>query len=258
MKPWFRSPRLWVGQTSDSQPRHATWLELFYDLVFVVAVSQLAHQLSGHVDVKGFLSFVMLFVPVWWVWIGTTFYANRFDSDDPIRRVLMALQMLAVAALAVHVHHGLDESSKGFAIAYAVSRLLLVLEYLWAGWHLPIARGLTHRYALGFSYGALLWLISVAVPPPFRFGLWIVGLIIDFATPLTAQSAIKQLPPHAEHLPERFGLFTIIVWVKRFWRWSMVFQKWLGAWRVQRVRSLVFLLRFPCGGSTLIMYRVLF
>ncbi|MEM9265823.1 MAG: low temperature requirement protein A [Cyanobacteria bacterium P01_F01_bin.13] len=211
MKPWLRPPRLWVGETADEQPRHATWLELFYDLVFVVAISQLAHKLSADVSAYGFLSFAALFVPLWWVWIGTTFYANRFDSDDLVRRLLMGLQMLAVAALAVNVHHGLDESSGSFALAFVASRFLLVLEYLWAGWHIPKARGLTNRYALGFSLGGLLWLISVFVPLSFRFLLWAMGLAIDFVTPITASAMVKQLPPHPEHLPERFGLFTIIV-----------------------------------------------
>lgn len=150
-KQWLQPPRLRVGEANQNQPRHATWLELFYDLVFVVAVSQLAHKLSQDVTLTGFLSFAALFVPVWWAWIGTTFYANRFDTDDIERRVLMGLQMLAIAALAVNVHHGLDQSSIGFALAYAASRLLLVLEYLWAGWHLPQVRRLTNRYALGFS-----------------------------------------------------------------------------------------------------------
>jgi low temperature requirement protein LtrA len=211
MKPLFRPPRFRVKDMADPEPRHATWLELFYDLVFVVTVSQLAHKLSANVTVKGFSTFIFLFIPVWWSWIGTTFYANRFDSDDLIRRILMALQMLTVAALAVNVHHALSDSSVGFAIAYAISRLLLVLEYLWAGWHIPMARGLTHRYALGFSIGASLWIISAFVPLSWRFGLWAVGLAVDFATPLMAQAAIRQLPPHPEHLPERFGLFTIIV-----------------------------------------------
>ncbi|MBE9033136.1 low temperature requirement protein A [filamentous cyanobacterium LEGE 11480] len=210
-RPLLQAPRLWVGEAADAQPRRATWLELFYDLVFVVAVSQLAHKLGGDVSPKGFLSFVALFIPVWWAWIGTTFYANRFDNDDLIRRVLMGLQMLAIAGLAVNVHHGLDSSSAGFALAYVASRLMLVLEYLWAGWHISKARGLTNRYAIGFGLGALLWLVSVFVPAPLRFILWSAGLTIDLITPLIAKTMLKQFPPHPEHLPERFGLFTIIV-----------------------------------------------
>ncbi|MEO0373646.1 MAG: low temperature requirement protein A [Cyanobacteria bacterium P01_A01_bin.17] len=208
---WLQPPRLRVGEGEEGQPRHATWLELFYDLIFVVAVSQLAHKLSDDVSLPGFLSFAVLFIPVWWAWIGTTFYANRFDTDDIVRRVIMGLQMLAIASLAVNVHHGLGESSIGFALAYAASRVMLVCEYLWAGWHIPMARPLTTRYAVGFSIGALLWLISIFVPFPLRLGLWAVGLVIDFVTPLSVGKFMLQVPTHPEHLPERFGLFTIIV-----------------------------------------------
>lgn len=211
MRSILRPPRLWVGATAEEKPRHATWLELFYDLVFVVAISQLAHKLSGDVSLSGFISFMALFVPLWWAWIGTTFYANRFDSDDLIRRLLMGLQMLAIAALAVNVHHGLGSTSGGFALAYVASRLMLILEYLWAGWHIREARKLTFGFAIGFSIGAGLWLISIFVPVPLRFVLWAVGLAVDFITPMMLTSVLNRFPPHPEHLPERFGLFTIIV-----------------------------------------------
>ncbi|MGD2183521.1 low temperature requirement protein A [Lusitaniella coriacea] len=211
MTVWFQPPRLRVSEENEAEPRHATWLELFYDLVFVVAVSQLAHNLSKDVSIAGFFSFSALFVPLWWTWIGTTFYANRFDSDTFGQRLLVGVQMLAVAALAVNVHHGLGSTSSGFALSYAVARIVLVLEYLWAGWHIPVARGLTTYYAKGFAIAAFFWLISAFVPIPIRFVLWGIGLAVDFATPLTAQRFQRNLLPHAEHLPERFGLFTIIV-----------------------------------------------
>ena len=211
MKTWLQPPRLRIGKGNEAEHRHATWLELFYDLVFVVAVSQLAHNLSKDVSLTGFLSFTALFVPVWWAWIGATFYANRFDTDDVIRRLLMGLQMLAVASMAVNIHHGLGATSVGFALSYAAARAILVFEYLVAGWFVPVARQLTHHYAKGFSIGGLLWVFSVFIPPPYRFMIWAVALAIDFATPLTVPHLQRQLPPHPEHLPERFGLFTIIV-----------------------------------------------
>lgn len=238
MTPWLQSPRLRIG-ADEPTARRVTWLELFYDLVFVVTVSQLAHQLSKTVSLAGVVEFVVLFVPVWWAWIGTTFYANRFDTDTGVRRGLMGVQMVAIAALAVNVHHGLAESSAGFALAYAIARFLLVLEYLWAGYCIPVARGLTTHYAVGFAIAAGLWLLSIFVPLPYRLGLWAAGLAIDFATPLTAQHHQARLLPDTEHLPERFGLFVIIVLGEAIiavvngiaeitWNWSSVLCAGLG------------------------------
>lgn len=211
MNVWLQPPRLRIGEDSEQEDRHATWLELFYDLVFVVAIAQLAHNLHDDVSLSGFLGFVVLFIPVWWAWIGTTFYSNRFDSDDIGHRLLIALQMVAIAAIAVNVHHGLGESSSGFALSYAAGRLILVVEYLRAARAIAAARPLATRYAQGFALAATLWFLSAFVPTPWRFGFWALGLIVDFATPLTASKLAVGLPPHAGHLPERFGLFTIIV-----------------------------------------------
>ena len=210
MTSFLQPPRLRTREDGEEE-RRATWLELFYDLVFVVAVSQLAHNLKEDVSLSGLLTFAVLFIPVWWSWIGTTFYANRFDSDDIGHRLLTGVQMLAIAAVAVNVHHGLGENASGFALCYALGRAVLVVEYLRAGRHIPDARPLTTRYALGFAIAALFWFISVFVPVPWRFVLWGVGLVIDFATPLTASQLQVKLPPHPSHLPERFGLFTMIV-----------------------------------------------
>ncbi|MEH1839396.1 MAG: low temperature requirement protein A [Nostoc sp.] len=210
MANFLQPPRLRIGEDSEEE-RRATWLELFYDLVFVVAVSQLAHNLNEDISLSGLFGFVVLFIPIWWSWIGTTFYANRFDSDDVGHRLLIAIQMLAATAMAINIHHGLGESSPGFAISYALGRSVLVIEYMRAGRHIPIARPLTTRHAIGFAIAALLWLISAFVPIPWRFGFWTLGIIIDFATPLTVRKFQVGLLPHASHLPERFGLFTIIV-----------------------------------------------
>ncbi|MGH8002443.1 MAG: low temperature requirement protein A, partial [Brasilonema sp.] len=210
MGSFIEPPRLRIGEDSEEE-RRATWLELFYDLVFVVAVSQLAHYLHDHVSLSGVLGFVVLFIPVWWSWIGTTFYANRFDSDDIAHRLLTAVQMLAIAAVAVNVHHGLGETCTGFTLSYALGRVVLVVEYVRAGWHIPTARPLTNRYAAGFTIAAVLWIISGFVPSPWRFVFWTLGLIIDFATPLSARKLQLELSPHSSHLPERFGLFTMKV-----------------------------------------------
>ncbi len=93
-----------------------------------------------------------------------------------------------------------------------LSRAILVIEYLRTGRNIPATRPLVKRYSIGFSIAAALWFVSALVPPPFRFVLWILGLIIDISTPMifTRSMAIK-FAPNIHHLPERFGSFTIIV-----------------------------------------------
>lgn len=117
------------GNNNNTQ-RHATWLELFYDLVFVVVISQLAHNLDLDFSLFGFIGFLALFVPVWWSWTGAAFYATRFDTDDLGHRFLTLLQMIGAAALAVNVSDGLGKDSAGFALSYAAFRNRGVLPLL--------------------------------------------------------------------------------------------------------------------------------
>jgi low temperature requirement protein LtrA len=191
--------------------RHATWLELLYDLVFVAALSQLATRLSADYSPTGIGRFAVLFVPVWWAWAGHTFYLSRFDTEDLGHRLLTMLQMMAVASLAVHVPDALETTSTGFALSYAAVRFILVAEYIRAGRHIPVVRPLTNRYIYGFGAAASLWVLSLLVPVPWRFWFWGVAVAVDFAAPLTAGQLHVRFPPHLSHLPERFGLFTIIV-----------------------------------------------
>lgn len=206
----FKPPRLRSGQKAERE-RHVTWLELFYDLVFVAAVAQLSRSLGDDYSWLGILRFSVLFVPVWWAWVGHTFYLTRFDTEDVGHRLLTMAQMAAAASLAVHVPAALDATSTGFALSYASVRFILVAEYLRAGRQIPVARPLTSRYAAGFGAAASIWALSALIPVPWRFGLWGVALAVDILTPLTAGLLHVRFPPHLMHLPERFGLFTIIV-----------------------------------------------
>ncbi len=206
----FNPPRLRAGREAEAE-RHSTWLELLHDLVFVAAVGQLDTTLGSDFSWAGMLRFCLVFVPVWWAWAGHTFYLTRFDTEDVGHRLLTLAQMAAATSMAIHVPGALGATSAGFALSYAAARFILVAEYLRAGHHIPHVRPLTNRYSSGFGVAAILWLLSALVPIPWRFGLWIVALAVDFLTPMTAGQLHVRFPPHLMHLPERFGLFTIIV-----------------------------------------------
>ena len=113
--------------------------------------------------------------------------------------------------MAVNVTHGLGETSAGFALSYAAIRFILVIEYIRVGYRVPTAKPLTKRSSIAFAVSATIWTVSAFVPPSLRFILWGASMAIDFLTPfLIGQLAIK-IAPHTSHLPERMGLFVIIV-----------------------------------------------
>jgi low temperature requirement protein LtrA len=202
-------------KNKNEEERHATWLELFYDLVFVVTVSQLSHYLFHDVSLSNFFGFLFLFIPVWWSWIGTTFFATRFYSDDLGHRLLLLLQMGGAGAMAVNISGAFNNTFSGFALSYAFMRLILVIEYVRVFRTIKSsesANPLVKRYIIGFSIAAIIWLISAFVPiTEIRFALWVIGLIIDFATPISTTKLTSKFAPHISHLPERMGLFTLIV-----------------------------------------------
>ena len=191
---------------------HVTWLENFYDLIVAIIVFQLSRNLNENVSLYGFLSFVALFIPVVWSWVGVTFYSTRFETDDLAHRLLMLLQIAAAVFMPVSVPDGLGKNSSWFALSYAIMRTILVIEYLRTRRHVPAARQLTTRYSIGFSIAAGIWFASIFVPPPIRLIFWVIGLGVDIGTPLLfARQLSVQFAPHIHHLPERLGSFAIIV-----------------------------------------------
>jgi len=199
-----------LRSTGDSG-RKVTWLELFFDLIFVAAVAQVAAPLRDAYSIAGLVRFTPLFVLIWWAWAGHSIFSTRFDTDDLVQRALTLVQMFAVAAMAANAKDALDSrASAGFAAAYASVRFVLVAQYFRAR-RVPGARPLAMRYFAGHGAAAVLWLASALVPAPARFWIWGVAFAIDLGTPWLAVGHSVKTPPDAAHLPERFGLFTLIL-----------------------------------------------
>jgi low temperature requirement protein LtrA len=196
---------------SAEHGRKVTWLELFFDLVFVAAVSQVAAPLHDDYTLQGLLRLTPLFVLIWCAWTGHSVFATRFDTDDAVQRGLTLLQMFAVTIMAANARDALDSrSSAGFAAAYGAMRLILVAQYARAR-SVPTARSLATRYLAGHGCAALMWLASALVPAPVRFVIWIGAFALDLGTPWLLVGHSVALPPDPSHLPERFGLFTLIL-----------------------------------------------
>jgi low temperature requirement protein LtrA len=209
--------------------RHASWLELFFDLVAVAAVAQLAHRLHGAPTLPDVALFVLLYLAVWLTWSSFTLYANI--AGDRTRRRSMLAAMLCIAAMAAAVPEATGDRIAVFVLAYAVARYLGSRTMQRTGTNLtawPTVQGLL---------GVIPWVASIWVGPPGRYVLWTVGVVIDVLLPLAGGTEVR-VPKFAErlirakaerdgrpvadlmpkqaqvdlpHLAERLGLFVIIV-----------------------------------------------
>jgi len=192
-----------------AEGRKATWFELFFDLVFVVAVAQLSAAYAHHYDLAGAAQFAATFLAMWWCWLGHTFHGTRFDRDLPRQRLVGFLQIGAVTLIGYGVSAPLTERAWAFGTGIAAFKLLLALAYLaerrWSG-----AAGLIRVYASLYAVQALLWLAGAALPAV-RWACWALALGLDLVSPWLVARHTAAVPPHPEHLPERFGLFTIIL-----------------------------------------------
>jgi low temperature requirement protein LtrA len=199
--------------------RRISFLELFFDLVFVVVVAQLAHRLAQHPDWEGVGWFAVLFYAAWSSWANGTLYYDLHGTDDLSVRVFTFAQMLAVAMMGVFVGDVPGAGATGFALAYAVNLAILVVIWFRTGLHDHSHRPASIPYSAAYLLSALLFVASVYLEAPGRYWLWALGLLIGVAgqviafrrwTPPESQpgdAVIAVTPP----LVERLGLFVIIV-----------------------------------------------
>lgn len=197
---------------AEGQPeRRASWLELFFDLCFVVAVGAVAQTLHGNPTWDGLLVFTVLFVPVWWSWMEYAWYATSFPEGGIFNRFAALAAMLTVLALAAQVPQASAGDPRGVILAFVAFHLIVAALFLRTINEFPERRPFAVRYAAGFGLAAVLWLLSLAAPETVRPWLWGAALLVDLVTPWAAVQAVPIRVYDLSHIPERYGLFTIIV-----------------------------------------------
>lgn len=205
--PLFQPPRL---RTEDD--RAATRLELFFDLAYVLVIHQLAIGLKDDLGWHGVAVFAGLFAITWWSWVTTTLYANRFDTNDVLYRVLKLAATFAVAVMAASAGTAIGgNGTVAFGIGYIATRVILAGLYFRARRHIADVRVTIDLYLAATIISAMIWTVSLFTPSPFTYVLWAVGIAIEAAAPFAATRWGQNVPLHLDHLPERFGLFVILV-----------------------------------------------
>lgn len=199
-------------------PRHqtddggrVTWLELFFDLIYVAALIQLGDRLADDVSPTGAVGFVGVFAVLWWTWTGTTAFTNRYAVDDVVHRLLTFVQMFAVGNLAAVAAGRPDRWPLWLTLSYVAARLPLLVMYARVRRSDPAGRRAADLYLKVFTASLAIWLISLFVPGTARFWVWAAALAVELAAPMLAARREGAAPSSTEHLQERYALFTIIV-----------------------------------------------
>jgi low temperature requirement protein LtrA len=212
---------LWRPPRPHGEPivgRTVSFLELFYDLVYVAVVSQAAHHLAEHVSLRAVGEFAVVFALIWFGWINGTLYLELHGREDGRTRTVVFVQMGVLVILAVYTAEAAGEGGRGFALAYAAFQALLT--WLWYAVRRedrhdhPEFLTPTSRYVAGIGVSAVVVFASAFLPDGPRMIVWTcvalgwIGGLLALGHPSVGLSR-GLLPTHS--LVERFGLFTIIV-----------------------------------------------
>jgi len=212
---WWGPPKKFDERKNE---RKISWLELFYDLVYVAAIAQVTHHLSNHLSWNELLFSFLLFSLIFWSWINGSQYYDLHGSDSIRTRLLTFWQMLGVAAVAITIPGAYEGHHQNFAIAFAIIEILIT--YLW--WSVGIYDR-SHRvfniyYTVNYLIAFALLIASIFFTNETAMILWVIVLVLNLTPGLigarTVVTVLKQrgqVFSASAALVERFGLFTIIV-----------------------------------------------
>lgn len=194
-----------------------TFLELFYDLVFVFAVTQLSHFLMAHFTLHGALQAAVLLLAVWWTWICTSWVANWLDPQQiPVRLCLLAL-MATGLVFSASLPEAFAEHALPFAGAYALMEVGRTLFFVVAVRDAAGLRRNFQRILVWFTLGAAGWLVGAFQHGDARLAWWAAGVglayvsaSLGFWTPGLGRSTTHDWNVEGGHMAERCGLFIII------------------------------------------------
>lgn len=212
---WWQKPR---EKNDVEEHRQVSFLELFYDLVYVALIAQLSHSLADEISFHGLIKFIFLFTMVWWYWLNGTLYHDLHGNNDIRTRVFTFLQMICVVGMAIFASEAFHSGATGFTISAIL--LLVILLFLWwrVGHHQRQFKTLSNLYAIILVVNTCLLSSSLFIENPLNKWLWVVSTVICFLSPafLSIFSFFNNIKTEqttqvSSSLVERFGLFNIIV-----------------------------------------------
>ncbi len=207
-----------LRERSPDGHARVTYVELFFDLVFVFAITQLSHSLLAHLTVWGAIETALLFLAVWWCWIDTSWVTNWLDPERPAVRLMLLALVLAGLVLSTSLPNAFQQRGLAFAGAYAalqVGRSLFMVAALHRH-HAGNARNF-QRITIWLAVAAAIWIYGGFLPEGQRLAVWAVALFIEYLSPWVGfwvpglgRSTTADWDVAGGHLAERCALFVII------------------------------------------------
>ena len=197
-------PTQTIGE--DEGERTVTVLELFFDLVFVLAITQDTSFLSANLDARGFYEGLLILALVWWSWVGYSWLTNSVDLDDEPTRIAFFVAMTGFVIVALATPEAFGSDATVFAVAYGVVRVMQVALY--ARGSSAAERAAILGLAPGFFASVVLLLIGSVIGGDAQLILWTLAVVVDIGIPLVRGTDGFQV--HAGHFAERHGLIIII------------------------------------------------
>ena len=204
---------------TDGASQRASTLELFYDLVFVFAITQVSHLLLEHLTWVGVLQSLIVLLAVYWSWNYTTWMTNELDTETiPVRLLLLSL-MGASLLMAVAIPQAFGAHALLFAVPYVAIQVgrhsFLAFAAAERG---TLERERAVRILIYFCIAGLFWISGALADDSLRVLLWLAALAVDYGgglilfwIPGMRRINVSDWSVGVEHFAERFGLFIILV-----------------------------------------------
>jgi len=189
--------------------RRVTALELFFDLVFVFALTQVTTLMADDPTWLGLLRGIAVLTVLWWAWVAYVWIGTTTDAEDGVARFVLLAAMAAMFVTALAAPHAFDRYGVLFGVSYFVVRLLHVVMFRVVGRTMPEVGAAVARLAPGLLAGSSLIVVAGFLEPGWPRGvLWGLAVVIDVGSPLVAGTEGWHLSPG--HFAERHGLVIII------------------------------------------------
>jgi low temperature requirement protein LtrA len=194
--------------TDEAPEKRVTWSELFFDLVFVVAVTRVSEVLEHDHHWGALLRALIVFVPVYWLWVGTSIQTNLQDTSRPVLRLRIFGIALAAIFMALALPEAYGHLGLLFALSYWVGRL--VLGFGMVLFAVRQRRWPVNPYSVSIVLTGPMLVLGALAHGDAREVIWGVAALIDLSTPTVLRPQLRQMHLDPGHLAERFGLFVLI------------------------------------------------